>query len=95
MNRTNYHQIFCSQKTWIVGIFIMILLTTAACSQNPGGENGFAGTQAALDLQSRQIAQKLVEDSNATQIALGVQEKSAAGDAPRRGDDLPAIETSG
>ncbi len=58
MNRTNYHQIFCGQKTWIIGIFTMILLTTAACSQNPGGEGGFAGTQAALDLQSKQIAQK-------------------------------------
>ncbi len=73
MNQTNYHQIFCGQKTWIVGIFTMILLTTAACSQNPGAENGFAGTQAALDLQSKQIAQKIVEDTNATQIALGVQ----------------------
>jgi hypothetical protein len=51
----------------------MILLTTAACSQNPDVENGFAGTQAAFDLQSTQIAQKIVEDTNATQIALGVQ----------------------
>ncbi len=91
MNQRNFYLNFKAQKSWVVGIFLMIMLGFPACVQSPAGGNNFSGTQAALDLQSTQIAQKMFQDTNATQVALSVQATMIA----QQASELTAVAQEG